>query len=92
MLHNKTILSLTVDLLANGGFSHLKDEKISSLHHLILRLQEPLTTIQQNLLLAFWQNADASNIPPALLHRCNAVLCQLGHQPIEAFAEEMDLY
>jgi hypothetical protein len=92
MQHNKTILSLTIDLLANGGFNHLKDEEITSLHHLILRLQEPLTIIQQNLLLTFWNNADAANIPPALLYRCNAVLQQRGHNPIEELAVEMDMY
>jgi len=92
MQHNKTILSLTIDLLANGGFNHLKDDKISALHHLILRLQEPLTIIQQNLLLTFWNNADAANIPPALLYRCNAVLQQMGRNPIEELTVEMDSY
>ena len=92
MQHNKTILSLTIDLLANGGFNHLKDEEISALHHLILRLQEPLTIIQQKLLLTFWNNADAANIPPALLYRCNAVLQQMGRSPIEELRMEMDMY
>jgi hypothetical protein len=53
MQQSKNILSLTIDLLANGGFNHLKDDDVSALHHLILRLQEPLSTIQQNLLLTF---------------------------------------
>lgn len=92
MQHNKTILTLTTDLLANGGFNHLKDDEISALHHLILRLQEPLTTIQQNLLLTFWNNADAANIPPALLYRCNAVLQQNGRNPIEELHAEMEMY
>jgi hypothetical protein len=92
MQHNKTILSLTIDLLANGGFNHLKDEEISALHHLILRLQEPLTIIQQKLLLTFWNNADAANIPPALLYRCNAVLQQMGRNPIEELRVEVDMY
>ena len=92
MQHNKTILSLTIDLLANGGFNHLKDEEISALHHLILRLQEPLSIIQQNLLLTFWNNADAANIPPALLYRCNSVLQQRGRNPIEELRVEMDSY
>ena len=92
MQQDKTILSLTTDLLANGGFSHLKDDKISALHHLLLRLQEPLTIIQQNLLLRFWSNADAGNIPPALLYRCNAILQQRGLMPIEAFCITADLY
>ncbi len=94
MQHNKTILTLTIDLLANGGFNHLKDDEVSALHHLILRLQEPLTTIQQNLLLTFWNNADATNIPAALLYRCNAVLQQRGHNPIEELnaAMEIDMY
>jgi hypothetical protein len=92
MQHNKTILSLTTDLLANGGFNHLKDEEISALHHLILRLQEPLSIVQQNLLLTFWNNADAANIPPALLYRCNAVLQQRGLNPIEELSMEVDMY
>ena len=92
MQHNNTILSLTIDLLANGGFNHLKDEEISALHHLILRLQEPLTVIQQNLLLTFWNNADAANIPQSLLYKCNAVLQQRGRNPIEELSMEMDMY
>ena len=36
MLQSKTVLSLTIDLLANNAFNHLKDEEISALHHLIL--------------------------------------------------------
>lgn len=92
MQQSKTILSLTIDLLANGGFNHLKDDDISALHHLILRLQEPLSTIQQNLLLTFWNHADAANIAPALLYRCNAVLQQLGRNPIEEINAAMEMY
>jgi hypothetical protein len=92
MQQDKTILSLTTDLLANGGFNHLKDEEISALHHLLLRLQEPLSIIQQNLLLRFWSNADAANIPPALLYRCNAILQQRGLQPIEESFVAVELY
>ena len=92
MQHNKTILTLTIDLLANGGFNHLKDDEISALHHLILRLQEPLTNIQQNLLLTFWNNADAANIPAALLYRCNAVLQQRGRNPIEELTMAVEMY
>ncbi len=91
MQHEKTILSLTTDLLANGGFSHLKDEQVSALHHLILRLQEPLSVIQQKLLLTFWNNADASNIPPALLYRCNTVLQQFGFSPIQELYAGMEM-
>ena len=91
MEHSKTILSLTTDLLANGGFSRLKDDQVSALHHLILRLQEPLSIIQQNLLLTFWNNADASNIPDALLYRCNTVLQQHGRNPIAALYVEMEI-
>lgn len=29
MLQSKTVLSLTVDLLANNAFNHLKDEEIN---------------------------------------------------------------
>jgi len=90
MQQHQTILSLTTDLLANGGFNHLKDDEISALHHLILRLQEPLTSIQQNLLLTFWKNADAANIPAALLYRCNAVLQQRGYNPIEELTATME--
>lgn len=91
MQHSKTILSLTTDLLAHGGFNHLKDSEITALHHLILRLQEPLSTVQQNLLLTFWNNADAANLPPALLYRCNTVLQQLGRLPIVELYVEMEL-
>ena len=91
MQHSKTILSLTTDLLANGGFSHLKDDQISALHHLILRLKEPLSMVQQNLLLTFWNNADAANLPPALLYRCNTVLHQHGRNPISELYSEMEM-
>ncbi|MBS1510131.1 MAG: hypothetical protein JST86_04775 [Bacteroidetes bacterium] len=86
------ILSLTIDMLANGGFNHLKDDDISALHHLILRLKEPLTRVQQNLLLTFWNNADATNLPPALLYRCNTVLQQMGRNPIEEMHVETEMY
>jgi hypothetical protein len=92
MLQNKTILSLTTDLLANGAFNHLKDDEISALHHLILRLKEPLTLVQQNLLLTFWNHVNASSLSSGLLYRCNAILQQLGRQPIEDLAVEMDMY
>jgi len=91
MEHGKTILSLTTDLLANGGFSHLKDDQVSMLHHLILRLKEPLSIIQQNLLLTFWNNADATNIPPALLYRCNTILQQHGRSPIQELYAEVEM-
>jgi hypothetical protein len=92
MLPNKTVLSLTTDLLASGAFNHLKDDEISALHHLILRLKEPLTLVQQNLLLTFWNHADSGNLSSGLLHRCNTILQQLGRQPIEDLAVEMDMY
>ena len=92
MLQSKTVLSLTIDLLANNAFNHLKDEKISALHHLILKLTEPLTTIQQNLLLTFWNHAYTGDLHPALLYRCNTVLQQLGRSPMEELMIEMDMY
>jgi hypothetical protein len=92
MQHSNPILTLTTDLLANGAFNHLKDAEISALHHLLLRLQEPLSTIQQNLLLTFWNNADAANVPPALLYRCNTILQQRGRNPIEELCVMEDMY
>lgn len=92
MQQSKTILSLTSDLLAHGGFNHLKDSEITALHHLLLRLQEPLNTVQQNLLLTFWNNADAANLPPALLYRCNTLLQQMGRLPIVELYAEMESY
>jgi len=92
MLQSKTVLSLTIDLLAHNAFNHLKDEDISALHHLILKLQEPLTPIQQSLLLAFWNHAYTGDLPAALLHRCNTVLQQLGQGPLEEMMMEMDMY
>lgn len=92
MLQSKTVLSLTIDLLAHNAFNHLKDEDISALHHLILKLQEPLTPIQQNLLLAFWNHAYTGDLPAALLHRCNTILQQLGHGPLEEMMMEMEMY
>ena len=92
MLQSKTVLSLTIDLLANNAFNHLKDEDISALHHLIVKLQEPLTTIQQNLLLTFWNHASTADLPPALLHRRNTLLYQLGRNPLEEMLMEMDMY
>lgn len=92
MLQSKTVLSLTIDLLANNAFNHLRDDEISALHHLILKLQEPLTPIQQNLLLTFWNHACSSGLPAPLLHRCNAILMQLGRSPLEMGEVEMEMY
>ena len=92
MQPNNTILSLTVDLLANNAFSRLKDDEVSALHHLILRLTEPLTPIQQKLLLAFWNHACTDNLPPSLLHRCNSLLLQLGRSPMEVLEPEVEMY
>ena len=92
MLQSKTVLALTIDLLANNAFNHLKDEEISALHYLILKLQEPLTPIQQNLLLTFWNHAYAGDLPAALLHRCNTVLQHLGRSPLEEVMMEMEMY
>lgn len=92
MLQSKTVLSLTIDLLANNAFNHLKDEEISALHHLIVKLQEPLTPVQQNLLLGFWSHASTAELPAALLHRCNTLLCGLGRSPLETMMVEMDMY
>ena len=91
-MQHKTILSLTIDLLAHNAFNHLKDEEISALHHLILKLQEPLTVIQQNLLLTFWNHAYTGDLPAALLYRCNTVLQQLGRSPLEETGIEMEMY
>lgn len=91
-MQDRTILSLTIDLLANNAFNHLKDEDISALHHLILKLQEPLTTIQQNLLLTFWNHAYTGDLPAALLYRCNTMLQQLGRSPLEEMVIEMEMY
>lgn len=99
MLQSKTVLSLTIDLLANNAFNHLKDEEISALHHLILKLQEPLTAIQQNLpdrqtglLLTFWNHAYTGDMPASVLYRCNSVLQQLGRSPMEMMEVEMEFY
>ena len=92
MEKNKTILSLTIDLLANGAFNHLKDDEISAMHHLILKLQEPLTRVQQNLLLTFWNHANAADLPASLLYRCNSILQQLGRGPLQEMYAEQEMY
>lgn len=99
MLQSKTVLSLTIDLLAKNAFNHLKDEEISALHYLILKLQEPLTAKQQNLpgrqaglLLTFWNHAYTADLPAALLYRCNTVLQQLGRCPLEEVTMEVEMY
>ena len=99
MQRSDTILSLTIDLLANNAFNHLRDDEISALHHLILKLKEPLTPIQQNLpvrqaglLLTFWNHAYTGDLPAALLHRCNTVLQQLGRSPLQEVMMEMEMY
>lgn len=89
MLYSNTVLSLTGGLLAHKAFDHLRDDEISELHHLILKMQDPLTTIQQNLLLTFWNHADTRVLPPALLYRCNILLQQLGRSPLEELKMEM---
>lgn len=99
MLQSKTVLSLTMDLLAHNAFNHLRDDEISALHHLILKLTEPLTPIQQNLpvrqaglLLTFWNHACTAGVPAPLLHRCNTVLMQLGRRPMEMQETEIEMY
>jgi hypothetical protein len=92
MQRSDTILSLTIDLLANNAFNHLRDDEISALHHLIVKLKEPLTPIQQNLLLTFWNHAYTGGLPAHLLHRCNTVLQQLGRSPMEMMEVEMEFY
>jgi hypothetical protein len=77
MLPGKTIHSLTSDLLANNAFNHLREDEVSALEHLLGRLKEPLSTIQQSLLLTFWKHASTANIPPSLLGQCNNVLHQM---------------
>ena len=92
MQKTNTILPLTIDLLAHNAFNHLRDDEISVLHHLILKLTEPLTPIQQNLLLTFWNHAHTGSLPASLLHRCNTVLQQLGRSPMEMMEVEMEMY
>ena len=91
MQQNNSILFLTIDLLANNAFNHLKDSEVSSLHHMILKLTEPLTPAQQNLLLSFWNYASTASLPMSLLHRCNTVLQQLGRSPLQEAELEMDV-
>jgi len=83
MLPNNYVLPLTGDLLAFRAFSHLRDDEVSALHHIILNHSGPISIAQQNLLLSCWHHAVTDNIPPALLHRCNTVLLQLGRNPME---------
>ena len=92
MLQSNTVLSLTMDLLAHNAFNHLRDDDISALHHFILRLTEPLSPIQQNLLLTFWSHACTADLPAPLLHRCNSILLQTGRQPMEMLQMEMEMY
>jgi len=92
MQKNDTILSLTANLLANGAFNHLEDDKVSALHRLILKLTEPLTPIQQNLLLGFWNHACTDSLPGSLLYRCNTILYQLGRTPMEMQESEIEMY
>lgn len=92
MQRSNTILSLTTDLLAHNAFGHLPDEEIAALHHLILRLTEPLTPVQQRLLLGFWSHACAAALPAPLLHRCNTVLLQFGRRPMEMLEMELECY
>ena len=86
------VLSLTADLLAYNAFNHLPDEKISALHHLILRLKEPLTHEQQNLLITFWNYASVSNLSPALLQKCNTILMRHGRTPLEEIFVERETF
>jgi hypothetical protein len=91
MQHSNSILSLTIDLLAHNAFNHLRDDEISALHHLIMKLQEPLTPIQQNLLLTFWNHACTAGLPAPLLHRCNTLLVQMGRSPMERLEVEAEM-
>jgi hypothetical protein len=83
------IVSLTSNLLAGGAFSHLTDEEVSGIHHMVLRLQQPLSTEQVQIMLGFWQYADVATISSALLHRCNAMRYQFGLPPMEDIGVEL---
>ena len=90
MQPSNTVLSLTTDLLAHQAFNHLPDDRISELHHLILRLKEPLSREQEELLLVFWHHASTGNLPAPLLHQCNSILLQRGRNPLEETIFEME--
>ena len=92
MQQRNPVLSFTIDQLANNALNHLKDEDVSALHHLILKLTEPLTRVQENLLLTFWNHACTASLPSSLLHRCNTILQQLGRNPMEKLEEELEMY
>jgi hypothetical protein len=77
MLPATTIHSLTSDLLANNAFNHLREDEVSALQQLLRGLKEPLSTIQQSLLLTFWKHASTADVPPSLLGQCNKVLHQM---------------
>lgn len=94
-MQQKTVLSLTVDLLANNAFGHLRDDKISALHHLIIKLQKPLVNneqalpmVQESLLLNFWNFASTTTLSSCLLQQCNQQLQRLGRGPLELQAPE----
>ena len=78
MVTTKNILPLTTELLARNAFNHLKDDEVSALHYQLLKLREPLTHKQQNLLLAFWNHAATGHLPASLCYRCNLVLHRFG--------------
>lgn len=86
------VVSLTTDLLANQAFSHLKDEDISSLYYCICKLNGKVSSMQQNLLLTFWNHANTINLPPCLLQRCNTVLQRLGRGPMEIMEPGVEMY
>ena len=82
---SNTIVSLTTDLLANGAFSHLYDNEITNLDHLLMRLTDPPTILYQDQLLNFWYRADIAEIPAVLVYQCNSLLQQFGRVPMEEF-------
>ncbi len=83
MPYTNMILALTTDLLANGSFNHLKDDELSNLHYVLLKLHEGASPEHQQLLLTLWNNADGSQVPQALLYKCNMLLLGFGRTPIE---------
>jgi hypothetical protein len=77
MKESNTLLSLTMDLLAHDAFKHLGDDEINALQQLAGKISEPLTPVNQGLLLTYWNFASTSGLPAPLLNRCNRILQQL---------------
>jgi hypothetical protein len=83
MTAQKTVLGLTIDMLHEKAFSHLQQNELQALYQLTAHMHDPLTLIEQQLLLTYWTYTDINRLSPALLYRCDIQLQQMGRRSLQ---------